>query len=1054
MTVHEPPADDIAALEQAIAHMESQRSVLGDAVANAAIATIREKLASLRSKGALEERRQVTVLFADLVGFTAIAESMDPEEVAEAQAGFFSACRRVIEHHGGVVEKFIGDAVVAVFGVPSSTETDPTKAVLTALDLQAAVRDLNTQWGWSGAGATSSRHAVTPTVRLPSPLRLRVGVNTGLVVIAFPAGPGGEFAVSGDTVNTASRIQGAAPAGGVLIAHATYRHVHGMFDMRAMEPITVKGKSEPLLTYLVIGVRSPAARNSVGGLQGIETTMVGRDNELDTLRRAYGETMARRRAQSMLVIGEAGIGKSRLLYEFERWRGQQAPPVTCLRGRASPELTTTPYGLLRDVLRSHFGITESDSVADVRDKFEHHTAAYLAAEQAHVSGHLLGFDFSSTPGVRSLADSPTFAQTALTHVWTYFSDLSRDTPLVFLLEDLHWADPPSLEFLTRMARDLRDRRLLLIGTTRPALFERVPGWQDEQSSGFVHVTLSPLTPSQSQTLVADILLHVDELPHSLCERIVEHADGNPFYLEETINMLIDDGIIVRGPKRWLVQTERLERLRVPTTLTGVLQARFDGLSPDERVVLQRAAVVGRYFWDGSIIAMPESGDGRIDVAGCLREAQRKNLVFPHGPSRFHGSNEYLFKHAVLREVVYETVLLRSRRIYHQAVGQWLERQTGERTREFAALIADHYEKGGDAASAADWLMKAAEAAIQSADFRRAVADGERALALLAQGGVAMDTRHRQVALRVVLGEAYMRLSEFPEARRHLEEALDSEDTDQELAVRTFGLLSRITTSCGDVSEARRLGERGLALARGLADPSVTRVALLALGYTLFFCGDYPAVAGCAEECLELAREDQDQYHMSRAFTLLGNAALNLADYEASARCYQEGIRLADAAGAPFESSTCLGNLGNVYMAQGDNIAALRCYEAAYEFSRKVGDRWGAAIDMANIGQAHEHLGNRETALNYYEQSLSNALEVNATWVALSALAGKAGILLSDGDAVRAAEFLGLALRHPLSNAEVAHDAADTLAKLRQQLPPDVLEQAMERGAHLDIHHAT
>ncbi|MBN1423583.1 AAA family ATPase [Candidatus Fermentibacteria bacterium] len=1052
MSGSEGGADEAHALQHALVHMETQRAVLGDAVVDTAIGTLREKLAALRAQAATEERRQVTILFADLAGFTSIAEAMDPEDVGEMQASFFKACREVVERHGGVVEKFIGDAVVAVFGIPAARETDPSNAVLTGLELQRTMSALNQDWGWNEDGTRSERRAPKEHASccVPAPLRLRIGINTGLVAVSFNSNRADGFAVAGDAVNTASRIQTSAPPGGVLIAHVTYRHVRGMFEARAMEPLSVKGKSEPLRTYLVVGLRSSTTARPARCVEDVETPMVGRENELDVLQRAYGHAMGGPEARSALILGEAGIGKSRLLFEFERWRQSQAPVALCVRGRASPELTTTPYGLLRDLLRAHFSITESDAVAEVQRKFERHTAAYLSTEQAHVTGHLLGFDFSTAPGVRHLLDSATFAQTALSHLWVYFRDLSRDTPLVILLEDLHWADLPSLEFIARITSDLPHSRLLLIGTARPALFERVPSWRQDGLPGFMHVALSPLTPSQSQTLVADILLHVDDLPTSLCEQIVGHAEGNPFYLEEIIKMLIDDGVIIRGRERWSVQSDRLQGLRVPTTLTGVLQARFDGLSPDERVLLQRAAVVGRYFWDGSIRAMQDAGEEQIDIEACLCEVQSKNLVFPHCPSRFCDAGEYLFKHAVLREVVYETVLLRSRRIYHQHAALWLERQTGERTREFAALIADHYEKAGSATCAAEWLKRAADAAVQSADLRQAISDAERALELLARGAAAADTPQKKAALQILLGEARMKLSEFTDARGHLEEGLNLVGSHGELAARALSLLCRIACLCGDIAEARCLGERGVVLARGTEDPSTIRNALYAMGYVLFFMGDYAGVARCGQECLELSHGSHDEYHMARAYTLLGNAALNTADYPAAERYYLEGIRLAEAAGAPFETATCRANLGNVYMAQGDYHAALRCYEADYEFACRVGDRWSAAIDMANVGQAHCRLGDRATALSCYARACEEALAVDAVWVALSTLAGKAEIVMGEGDSIGAAELLGLALRHPRSNAEVAHDAEGVMAALRERLTPEALEEAMARGAQMNI----
>jgi class 3 adenylate cyclase len=637
-------------LEQAIATLEAQRAILGDAAVDASIAAMREKLAALESlASADQQRKQVTVLFADISGFTAMSETMDAEQVTDLINDLWQCLDVAIVAHGGVIDKHMGDAVMALWGVDEAREDDPERAIRAALDMQAQL------------GAFREAHDVQ--------LAMRIGLNTGLVLLGA-VGTAGEFSAIGDTVNLASRLEHAAPVGGVLVSHETYRHVRGVFDVLPQEPITVKGKARPVQTYVVQRAKPRAFRVPTRGVEGIETRTVGRDAELLTLQNTFRDAMEDAETRVVTVVGEAGVGKSRLLYEFENWIELLPEQVYYFKGRATPEMRTIPYGIIRDLFALRFEILESDSTATVLDKFRAWMADILRPDQADLVGHLVGFDFSASQAVQNLLGSPSFKELAIAYLINYIRAVAGE-PTVMFLEDVHWADDSSLDLLDHLVTRIPGARLLVVCLARPLLFERRPNW-GEGREAHTRLELRPLSRRAARALVDEILQKVVHVPDDLRTLVVEGAEGNPFYVEELIKMLIEDGVILCGEERWRVEFDRLAQVRVPPTLTAVLQARLDSLPWGEKALLQRASVVGRLFWDATVSVLRAASDHVLDVPSSLGAVWARELVFRHERSAFAGVAEYVFKHAVLRDVTYETVLLKRRRVYHRQVAEWLE----------------------------------------------------------------------------------------------------------------------------------------------------------------------------------------------------------------------------------------------------------------------------------------------------------------------------------------------------------------------------------------------
>ena len=737
-------------LEQAIIALENQRAVLGGAVVDAALESMREKLSTLiEAQKVTPQRKLATVLFMDIVGSTSITQDLDPED---AMAIMDTALRRLanpVYAHGGRVSHFMGDGFLALFGAPVARENEPEMGIRTGLQIlaeaQVYAREVEAQW------------------HIPD-FNVRVGISTGLVIIGGDTEA--ENTVIGTTVNLAARLENAAKPGTLLISHHTYQHIYGMFDLQLMEPITAKGFAAPIQVYRVLRAKQPAFGMSTRSVAGIETSMVGRDVELLMLQNMFRDAIEDAEVHIVTVVGDAGVGKSRLLFEFEKWIELLPEEIRYFKGRATPETETMPYGLVRRIFAHRFEILESDSAAKVREKFRAGMAATLNSDQAALVGQMLGFDFSASQAVQAQLGSESFGELVIAHLVKYMRAIATE-PTVIFLEDIHWADDSSLDLLDRLVAALSDTRLLVVCLARPSLFEHRPSWGEGQEI-HTQINLEPLSRRASRALVGEILQKAGDVPSDLRDLIVEGAEGNPFYVEELIKMLIEDGAIVLEEDHWWVEPERLTGVHVPPTLTGVLQARLDSLPPEEKMLLQRAAVVGRLFWDAAVVELQADVGGGLDrekIASLLKDIRDRELIFRRERSAFAGAEEYIFKHALLRDVTYETVLFNLRRVYHRQVARWLEVAAGKRIGEYLGLIAGHYELAGEGEKAVEYLLQAGDQARLTYACQEASGYYQRALPLLDEQG----KQDKAARTLMKLGLTYDLAFDFQRARQAYEQ---------------------------------------------------------------------------------------------------------------------------------------------------------------------------------------------------------------------------------------------------------------------------------------------
>ena len=1044
-------------LEQAIAIQESLRGTIDDAILDATIDALRAQLAAQEPAAVESRRAQATILFLDLAGHTDLIQGRDPEEIMEIIDRALLRLAEPVMRHGGRIVRYQGDGYKAVFGLPVAQEHDPDNAILAGLDVlaeaEAIAAELSEERGLRG-------------------FAVRVGIDTGRVLLG--GGTEGEDAVTGLPVNLAARLEQAAAPGTILISHHTYQHVRGVFDFQPLAPIAAKGFAEPVPVYRVLRRKPRTFRTRRRGVEGVETRMIGRDTELERLQTTFRRVGETGQAAAVIVAAAAGLGKSRLLYEFENWVDLQPVNVHLFRGRARQETQRLPYGLLRDVFVFRCGIYDDDTAAAARDKLVAGFRAVFGGggaagddieRKAHLVGHLLGYDFSAGPHVRPLLGEPRQLRSqALFYLTEYFTAAAAGKPILILLEDLHWADDSSLDALEALLTALDDQPLLLLGATRPTLYERRPGWLEDRPA-HRRLDLSLLDSAASERLVAEILQRAETIPPRLAALLIERAEGNPFYVEELIKMLIDDGVIIPGEPSWRVLADKLDVIHVPPTLTGVLQARLEGLPAPERRALQRAAVVGRLFWDAAVDYVGNDPGGDVPTE-LWQGLSRRELVYRQSETAFEGTQQFAFGHALLRDVTYESVLRQLRRDYHRRAAEWLVRVAGERIEEYADLIAAHYAQAGDVAQEIAWQTRAG----RQAAARYATAEALRAFSRVLELLPADDPRRFEVLLgrerlhhlraeraaqaadldelaalcgdnapsaaraEVALRHAhyFLALGEFSAtiaaAQRAGDLAAAAGDVERQAQA---GLLHGIARRYqGDYAGSRAQLENALALARAAGARIVEADALRQLGIGAEEQGDLAAQDFYFESALRLAQELGDRWGERRALNSLAIMRQNRADYAASRAYFERSLAIARAIGDRQGENTVLGNLGVQANLLGQYAEAQVLFEQALHIARLVDDVVGVNITLLNLGYIAFLNGDVERSLAFFDEA-RRSVEAIGDRPLLGYVENGTGRVLSE--AGRPAEALAplrraVALREELEQPHLAAESRTLLAE--------------------------
>ena len=769
------------------------------------------------------ERRLVSILFADIVGHTAFSEGRDAEDVRELLSRYFESARTVIERYGGTVEKFIGDAVMAVWGTPVAQEDDAERAVRAALDLLAAVSALGAEVG-------------APT------LQARAGVLTGEAAVTL--GAEGQGMVAGDLVNTASRIQSAADPGTVLAGESTKRAAEAAIVFEDAGPHSLKGKAEPIELWQavrVISLLGGAARST-----GLEPPFVGRDRELRLVKELYHATAEHRRSNLVSVVGIGGIGKSRLSWEFEKYVDGLAGDVWWHSGRCLAYGDGVAFWALADMVRGRAGIVEDEETSSAREKLRRAVEEHMRdpQERRFVEprlAHLLGLEESAVGDQENL-----FAAARM-----FFERLAETGPTVLVFEDIHWADSALLDFIEYLAEWSRDVPLFVLTLSRPELQSRRPTWGSRKRN-FTSIFLEPLSAEAMEVLLTG---PVPGLSEELRKRILERAEGVPFYAVETVRMLLDRGVLVREGNAYRL-TGEIETLEVPETLHALLAARLDGLTAEERRIVQQASVLGRTFTIRGISTV--SGLVEDELTPLLASLVRKEIVSlradPLSPER----GQYGFLQDLVKKVAYDTLSRKERKTLHLAAAGYLLSLGDED--EIVEVLAAHYldayraaPDDGDANAireqAREMLVRAAERAASLAADEEAQHAYEHAIEL-ADDAVVRAELHERAGLMAHVG------ARPEEAGTHYEAAIArfNEAGETHAGARVESRLAEIMWDRGRAEEGlERMDRAYRALSEEEPDADLAELAAQ-LGRFLFFAGRHDVAMQRIESALALAED--------------------------------------------------------------------------------------------------------------------------------------------------------------------------------------------------------
>jgi class 3 adenylate cyclase/tetratricopeptide (TPR) repeat protein len=845
------------------------------------------------------ERRLVSVLFADLVGFTPFSEERDPEAVRELLSAYFDATRLVIERHGGTVEKFIGDAVMAAWGTPVAHEDDAERAVRAAIEIVDAVRGLATG------------------------LEARVGVLTGDAAVTL--GATNEGMVAGDLVNTAARLQSAAPPGSVLVGEATMRAASAAIAFEPAGDQVLKGKSTPVAAWVALRVISD--RGGQSRSEALDPPFVGRDEELRLLKEILHATGRERRVRMVSITGPAGIGKSRLAWELEKYIDGVVEDIYWHRGRSPAYGEGITFWALGEMVRRRAGLAESDDEPTTRARLASMVADYVPddADRRWVEPAVLT--------LLGLEPPPAGGRDVLFAAWRIlFERVASRGTTVLLFEDLHWADSGQLDFIDHLVSNSKGVPILVVTLARPELFDRRPDW----GMGFRNLTtmtLEPLSDAAMRELLDGL---APGLPEALVGSIVTRAEGIPLYAVETIRSLIADGRLeqVDGGLR---ATGDLGELAVPETLRSLVASRLDGLDQTDRALVLDAAVLGQTFTMPALAAVSGLPDADLEsrLRGLIRREVLEVELDPGSPER----GQYGFVQSLIREVAYSTLARRDRRSRHLAVARFYE-STGDT--EVAGVLATHYLAAHEASTAgpeADAVAAQARIALRAAADRAAdLGSREQAITYLDQAlAITIEPAERAALLERLAASATLAArydAGVAAAREAI--AIHRAAGDVDGVARVSGLLGSIQIDAGLLDEAIATLESAIAeLPPDGAEPLRADIESR-LSRALMRTGRWRDAVAAADRALEIAERQRLEPVVAEAMVNKGSALANGGRWREGVALLRTAVVIAQRQGDIGLELRARNNMASS-LASDDPLQATELTLEAIEVARRVGD---------------------------------------------------------------------------------------------------------------------
>ena len=854
------------------------------------------------------ERRLVTVLFADLVGFTPLSESKDPEDVREILSHYFETCRRLIELYGGALEKFIGDAVMAVWGAPVATEDDAERAVRAAIELVAAVQSLGEDRGVSD-------------------LRARCGVMSGEAAVTF--GAVGEGMVAGDLVNTASRVQAEAPPSGVLVGEATRRATEQAIVYEPAGSHELKGKTGLVPLWRALRVVS-GGRGALKA-QGLEAPFVGRDRELRLLKELFHASAEEGRAYLVSVTGIGGIGKSRLAWEFFKYMDGLLQTTFWHRGRCLAYGEGVTYWALADMVRMRCRIAEDEAPATALAKLQATLVQYVPDEEERRFveprlAHLLG-----------LEEREARAQQELFGAWRLFFERLADVfPVAMVFEDMQWADPSLLDFVEYLLEWSRDHPLFVITLARPELSEKRPSW-GAGSRTFSALYLEPLPASDMERLLSGL---VPGLPHELREQILDRSEGVPLYAVETVRMLLDRGLLTQEGSIYR-PVGQIETLEVPETLHALIAARLDGLSSEERRVLQDGAVFGKTFTRQALSAI--SGMEAVQLEQILGGLVRKEVLSIQADPRSPEHGQYGFLQDLVRRVAYETLSRRERKTRHLAAAVHLEAAIPSE-QEVVEVLAAHYlaafKAGPGDPDALQIKRRAGELLTRAGERAASLAASEEAERYFERAASLAEQPLDEARLLERSGEMALRAGRTEQAQSRFEQALSRfEDAgERHQAARLTARLGEVEWRRGALAAGIERMERGWESLKDEAPDADIATLASQIGRLRVLKGELDAGSALLEIALELAESLWLPEVLAETLDSLGLVATFRSRLEQAQALIERALKFSLEYELPAAALRAYNNLGDVLHRRDRCQEAATLLEQGVGYARRVGDR--------------------------------------------------------------------------------------------------------------------
>ena len=998
---------------------------------------------SIRTGASDEVRKTVTVVFCDVVGSTSMGELLDAEAVRRVMGRFFDEMRAVLERHGGVVEKFIGDAVMAVFGIPVVHEDDALRGVRAAVDMRRALLALNEE--------------LEPSIGLS--IVTRTGVNTGEVVVGDS--PSGRGPVVGECVNVAARLQQSASPGDILLGADTYALVRESVVVDDSASLVLKGKRAPVSAYPLIDVvRGPAEPQPRP-----EPPLVGRERELRLLHDVFDRVRLERTCHLVTTLGSAGVGKSRLAHEFIASVGDEA---TVLRGRCLPYGEGITFWPIADLVKQAAGIVGVESRSAAIAKLD---LLVAGADDARLIAERVG-------AAIGLGDAPAVVQETFWAIRRLLQWIARDRPLVAVVDDIQWAEPTFLDLLEHLTGGMIDAPILLLCPARTDLLDARPGWMSGPPTTTTF-TLGPLDRPDAESLTRTLLGGGDVDP-DLQARIAEAGGGNPLFVEELLRMLREEGLLHREPTGWVLDAADVP---VPPSIHALLSARLDRLSLEEQAVIRGAAVIGKVFWWGAVEALVP-GPVRPGVGAHLQTLVRRELISPERSS-LGGEEAFRFHHILIQEAAYRSASKAARAEMHERFASWIERTTGERIAEYEEIIGYHLERASRyrrelgledertdrlSSTGADRLATAGRRALARGDVAASTNLLERALGLLPSD----DSRR----LRVMsdLGEALMESGDFPRADKLLTEAVDEAvaagDRGEESHARVVLLMLKESTDPQHLWQGalsvlesvipvfEELGDdRGLARSyRLLADLHWTRGRYAEADRALRRATEHASRAGAAWEEAEslgqrlgaglygptpvadVVRRCEEIFTSvpgdrtvqgARALRTLGALRAMQGRFEEARDLLARSTEILEDLGLKLRAAFGSEAAGFLEMLAGDPAAAERELRSGYEALERLGERGSASTVAALLAHAVAAQGRFDEAERFSifaeEIAAEDDISTQVMW-----RSARAKVLAARGRHVEAERFVREALKLAVETDDL-NMYADTLMDLAEVL---------------------